>query len=140
MPPDTPSTMFLFSKTDVMSCLYFNRPVVEPSCVGETQISTFVENLPSKTLIIQYRVFLRYNMSVLGNLKALTNCQLSLAMFFSKKDIRELGFILGNILKEQEGKDLFETEEKLRALTKSLRTDYDQRTRKVARRDHAYKT
>ena len=47
-----------------------------------------------------------------------------------KKDIRELGFILGNILKEQEGKDLFETEEKLRALTKSLRTEYDEKTRK----------
>jgi phosphoenolpyruvate carboxylase len=47
-----------------------------------------------------------------------------------KKDIRELGFILGNILKEQEGEVLFETEEKLRALTKSLRTDYDENTRK----------
>jgi phosphoenolpyruvate carboxylase len=47
-----------------------------------------------------------------------------------KRDIRELGFILGNILKEQEGEGLFETEEKLRALTKSLRTDYDEKTRK----------
>lgn len=47
-----------------------------------------------------------------------------------KRDIRELGFILGNILKEQEGGVLYETEERLRALTKSLRTEYDEKTRK----------
>ena len=47
-----------------------------------------------------------------------------------KRDIRELGFILGNILKEQEGEILYETEERLRALTKSLRTEYDEKTRK----------
>ncbi|MFZ0456019.1 MAG: phosphoenolpyruvate carboxylase [Ignavibacteriaceae bacterium] len=47
-----------------------------------------------------------------------------------KRDIRELGFILGNILREQEGEVLFETEERLRALTKSLRTEYDEKTRK----------
>lgn len=47
-----------------------------------------------------------------------------------KRDIRELGFILGNILKEQEGEVLYETEERLRALTKSLRTEYDEKTRK----------
>ena len=47
-----------------------------------------------------------------------------------KRDIRELGFILGNILKEQEGEILYETEERLRALTKSLRTEYDEKTRR----------
>ena len=47
-----------------------------------------------------------------------------------KRDIRELGFILGNILKEQEGEVLYETEERLRALTKTLRTEYDEKTRK----------
>ena len=47
-----------------------------------------------------------------------------------KRDIRELGFILGNILKEQEGEVLYETEERLRALTKSLRTEYNEKTRK----------
>ncbi len=46
-----------------------------------------------------------------------------------KTDIRELGIILGNILKEQEGEALYETEEKLRALTKSLRTEYRESTR-----------
>ncbi len=47
-----------------------------------------------------------------------------------KRDIRELGFILGNILKEQEGESLYETEERLRALTKALRTEYDEKIRK----------
>ena len=47
-----------------------------------------------------------------------------------KRDIRELGIILGNILKEQEGVELFETVEKLRALTKDLRTEYSEKTRK----------
>ncbi len=47
-----------------------------------------------------------------------------------KKDIRELGIILGNILKEQAGDELFETVEKLRALTKDLRTEYSEKTRK----------
>ncbi|HVO75173.1 MAG TPA: phosphoenolpyruvate carboxylase [Ignavibacteriaceae bacterium] len=41
-----------------------------------------------------------------------------------KKDIRELGIILGNVLKEQEGTEVFHIEEKLRALTKELRTNY----------------
>lgn len=48
-----------------------------------------------------------------------------------KKDIRELGIILGNVLKEQEGTDIFFLEEKLRALTKELRTNY---TDKIYRR------
>ena len=47
-----------------------------------------------------------------------------------KSDIRELGIILGNVLKEQEGEGLYQTEEKLRALTKSLRTEYQEKTRK----------
>ncbi len=46
-----------------------------------------------------------------------------------KTDIRELGIILGNVLKEQEGETLYQTEEKLRALTKSLRTEYRESTR-----------
>ncbi|HEX2867326.1 MAG TPA: phosphoenolpyruvate carboxylase [Ignavibacteriales bacterium] len=41
-----------------------------------------------------------------------------------KKDIRELGIILGNVLVEQEGRDLFESVETLRSLTKTLRTEY----------------
>ncbi|HSR18869.1 MAG TPA: phosphoenolpyruvate carboxylase, partial [Ignavibacteriaceae bacterium] len=41
-----------------------------------------------------------------------------------KKDIRELGIILGKVLKEQEGVEIFHIEEKLRALTKELRTNY----------------
>ncbi len=46
-----------------------------------------------------------------------------------KRDIRELGIILGNVLKEQAGNELYETVEKLRALTKTLRTEYDDKTR-----------
>jgi len=38
-----------------------------------------------------------------------------------RKNIKELGFILGDILKEQEGEKLFDTVEKLRSLTKNLR-------------------
>jgi len=41
------------------------------------------------------------------------------------KNIKELGFILGDILKEQEGKKLFDTVEKLRSLTKVLRQKPD---------------
>jgi phosphoenolpyruvate carboxylase len=47
-----------------------------------------------------------------------------------KKDIRELGIMLGNVLKEQEGESLFDIEEQLRALTKKLRTEYTEKTRK----------
>lgn len=39
------------------------------------------------------------------------------------KNIKELGYILGDVLKEQEGIELFTTVEKLRALTKILRDD-----------------
>ncbi|MCU7496300.1 MAG: phosphoenolpyruvate carboxylase [Ignavibacteria bacterium] len=46
-----------------------------------------------------------------------------------RKDIRELGIILGNVLVEQEDKDLFETVEELRALTKTLRTEYSDEVR-----------
>ena len=47
-----------------------------------------------------------------------------------KKDIRELGIILGNVLKEQAGNDLYEMVEKLRHLTKQLRTEFNERIRK----------
>ncbi|MDR3628301.1 MAG: phosphoenolpyruvate carboxylase [Ignavibacteriaceae bacterium] len=40
-----------------------------------------------------------------------------------KKDIKELGIILGNVLKEQAGYSVYETVEKLRSLTKQLRAD-----------------
>ena len=40
-----------------------------------------------------------------------------------KKDIKELGIILGNVLKEQAGQGVYETVEKLRALTKQLRSE-----------------
>ncbi len=63
-----------------------------------------------------------------------------------KRDIKELGTILGNILKEQESEDLFQTVEELRSLTKSLRAEYRRETRdKIARvinslnTDKAYK-
>jgi phosphoenolpyruvate carboxylase len=39
-------------------------------------------------------------------------------------NIKELGIILGEVLIEQEGRQLFEKVEKLRALTKSLRNNY----------------
>ncbi|MGE5403059.1 MAG: phosphoenolpyruvate carboxylase [Ignavibacteriales bacterium] len=41
-----------------------------------------------------------------------------------KRDIHELGEILGSILIEQEDKSLFEAVETLRSLTKTLRTEY----------------
>ena len=46
-----------------------------------------------------------------------------------KRDIRELGVILGKILIEQENYVIYETVEKLRALTKKLRVSYDSSTR-----------
>ncbi|MCL5028256.1 MAG: phosphoenolpyruvate carboxylase [Bacteroidetes bacterium] len=46
-----------------------------------------------------------------------------------KKDIRELGIILGNVLKEQAGISIYEIVEKLRALTKQLRTEYNDEIR-----------
>jgi phosphoenolpyruvate carboxylase len=42
-----------------------------------------------------------------------------------RRDINLLGRVLGRILIEQEGKDLFETEEEVRLLCKRLRFDYD---------------
>lgn len=39
------------------------------------------------------------------------------------KNIKELGFLLGEVLKEQEGEKLFNTVERLRSLTKVLRSD-----------------
>jgi phosphoenolpyruvate carboxylase len=45
------------------------------------------------------------------------------------RDIRELGIILGNVLKEQVGEHIYETVEKLRFLTKQLRTLYSDKTR-----------
>ncbi|GAB6282628.1 MAG: phosphoenolpyruvate carboxylase [Ignavibacterium sp.] len=41
------------------------------------------------------------------------------------RDIRELGTILGNVLKEQEGEELFNLVEELRLLTKDLRSQSD---------------
>ncbi len=46
-----------------------------------------------------------------------------------KRDIRELGVMLGKILIEQEDYVIYETVEKLRALTKKLRTSYSKTTR-----------
>lgn len=40
-----------------------------------------------------------------------------------RHNIRQLGFALGEVLIEQEGKDLYDKVEKLRALTKELRSD-----------------
>ena len=40
-------------------------------------------------------------------------------------DIKELGYLLGEVLIEQEGRHLFENVEKLRGLTKELRNNYD---------------
>jgi phosphoenolpyruvate carboxylase len=42
-----------------------------------------------------------------------------------RRDINLLGRVLGRILIEQEGKELFETEEEVRLLCKRLRFDYD---------------
>lgn len=41
------------------------------------------------------------------------------------KNIKELGYLLGDVLKEQEGEKLFNTVEKLRSLTKALRDKPD---------------
>ena len=46
-----------------------------------------------------------------------------------KRDIKELGIILGNVLKEQAGENIYETVEKLRALTKQLRNEFNEKTR-----------
>lgn len=45
------------------------------------------------------------------------------------RDIRELGAILGKVLIEQEGKEFFDLEEELRALTKSLRSKHSLETK-----------
>lgn len=45
-----------------------------------------------------------------------------------KKDIRELGIILGNVLKEQAGYNIYDHVEKLRHLTKKLRALYSEKT------------
>jgi phosphoenolpyruvate carboxylase len=42
-----------------------------------------------------------------------------------RRDINLLGRVLGRILIEQEGEDLFKTEEEVRLLCKRLRFDYD---------------
>src|SRR5918911_1937580 len=42
-----------------------------------------------------------------------------------RRDINLLGRMLGRILIEQEGEELFETEEEVRLLCKQLRFDYD---------------
>jgi phosphoenolpyruvate carboxylase len=46
------------------------------------------------------------------------------------RDIRELGAILGKVLIEQEGKEFFDLEEQLRLLTKSLRSNYSEETKR----------
>ena len=46
-----------------------------------------------------------------------------------RKSIRELGIILGEVIIEQEGKDIFDKVEKLRALTKTLRSQYNIKTK-----------
>ncbi|HET7273236.1 MAG TPA: phosphoenolpyruvate carboxylase, partial [Rubrobacter sp.] len=51
-----------------------------------------------------------------------------------RRDINLLGRVLGRILIEQEGKDLFEAEEELRLLCKRLRFDYDHELDKRLRR------
>ncbi len=45
------------------------------------------------------------------------------------RDIRELGTILGRVLIEQEGREFFDLEEKLRNLMKSLRSNYSDETK-----------
>ncbi|HLL57016.1 MAG TPA: phosphoenolpyruvate carboxylase, partial [Rubrobacteraceae bacterium] len=42
-----------------------------------------------------------------------------------RRDINLLGRVLGQVLLEQEGKALFDTEEKIRLLCKRLRFDHD---------------
>jgi phosphoenolpyruvate carboxylase len=52
-----------------------------------------------------------------------------------RRDINLLGRVLGRILIEQEGEDLFETEEEIRLLCKRLRFDYDpERDKRLRRR------
>ncbi len=46
-----------------------------------------------------------------------------------KREIKELGKILGKVLIEQEDLNLYETVERLRALTKQLRSSYSRKTR-----------
>jgi len=46
-----------------------------------------------------------------------------------KRDIKELGIMLGIVLKEQAGNNIYETVEKLRALTKLLRNEFSEKTR-----------
>lgn len=42
-----------------------------------------------------------------------------------RRDVRFLGNILGRVLIEQEGREIFDIEEKIRALTKNMRTRYE---------------
>jgi phosphoenolpyruvate carboxylase len=51
-----------------------------------------------------------------------------------RRDINLLGRVLGRVLFEQEGKDLFETEEEIRLLCKRLRFEYDPELDKRLRR------
>lgn len=41
-----------------------------------------------------------------------------------RNDVRFLGNILGQVIKEQEGEEIFDIEEKIRALTKEMRTSF----------------
>ena len=41
-----------------------------------------------------------------------------------RNDVRFLGNILGKVIIEQEGKRVFDIEEKIRALTKEMRSNY----------------
>lgn len=43
-----------------------------------------------------------------------------------RNNIKQLGFLLGEVLIEQEGKNLYDKVEKLRALTKQLRSEYNE--------------
>ncbi|MGE5497309.1 MAG: phosphoenolpyruvate carboxylase, partial [Syntrophothermus sp.] len=60
------------------------------------------------------------------NTKSLTSLEDSIKDEPLKKDIRELGIILGKVLIEQEDNEIFDTVEKLRSLSKSLRTGYSE--------------
>ena len=51
-----------------------------------------------------------------------------------RKNIKELGILLGEVLIEQEGIDLYKNVEKLRSLTKSLRSDKNPETIKKIKR------
>ncbi|MCB2203546.1 phosphoenolpyruvate carboxylase [bacterium] len=50
-----------------------------------------------------------------------------------RRDIRELGAMLGDVLSEQEGRDFFEIVELIRSLTKSYRTDGSPETERSIR-------